>query len=577
MATLTNRQALILRALIALGFLSSVWILICAGWQFGWGGIGGAMVLILILASLGALAWIVVRFHWAEWIPIAVAGLIALAWFIVNQRYLWDGFVFVLALVLSLFFTRETRTWVRSGRYLKPPAVRPISRAGLAAVTLLVFWLLSSLLLLANPADGLPADARRFARASAQQARVGLALSGGGYRAAVVHAGVLDALEALNVRVDYLSTVSGGSIVGAYYAMGGYPTQFAAAVGRRMFNLRRELLAAHNLFRLPFPARVPFTDLKLLPGYEFGTIHVQAAVLDRLLYRRETIQGATRPDRPRLLICTTDLSRGIGIGIHPAGFVMRTLQAPGQRWPFVNTKPASHGAEPTLRSTRRAPEDVPLALLVAASGAFPAAFDAIDLTLIRPTADGKRGALAVTLADGGIVDNSGVALLSAKAHGDDPSEPPWKMDLIIASDASAAFLPIVDFVITPLEQPLRAVEIMYANGGHGARMDDTSSPPIHLLSPQALIVENQSNDSLIEDVVSRVRGSPASKILPVVGLDPQLDSKIIKQALASFDTVKTLADNLSATDAERLLTLGRFLVAMNWPDLCRALGRADCP
>ena len=48
------------------------------------------------------------------------------------------------------------------------------------------------------------------------QPRVGLALSGGGYRAAGFHIGTLDALDNLGLidQVSNLTTVSGGSIAG---------------------------------------------------------------------------------------------------------------------------------------------------------------------------------------------------------------------------------------------------------------------------------------------------------------------------------------------------------------------------
>ena len=52
--------------------------------------------------------------------------------------------------------------------------------------------------------------------------RIGLALSGGGFRASIFHLGVLRRLaEAgwLN-KIDVISTVSGGSIVGAFAALG---------------------------------------------------------------------------------------------------------------------------------------------------------------------------------------------------------------------------------------------------------------------------------------------------------------------------------------------------------------------
>lgn len=51
--------------------------------------------------------------------------------------------------------------------------------------------------------------------------KIGLALSGGGYRAAAYHIGTLRALHRLGIldKVDVISSVSGGSITAAYYAL----------------------------------------------------------------------------------------------------------------------------------------------------------------------------------------------------------------------------------------------------------------------------------------------------------------------------------------------------------------------
>lgn len=56
--------------------------------------------------------------------------------------------------------------------------------------------------------------------------RVGLALSGGGYRAALMHAGVLEAFEHFGLVPANIGTVSGGSIIGSYYVSGGRPREF---------------------------------------------------------------------------------------------------------------------------------------------------------------------------------------------------------------------------------------------------------------------------------------------------------------------------------------------------------------
>src|SRR6185369_4146934 len=54
-----------------------------------------------------------------------------------------------------------------------------------------------------------------------KEKRLGLALSGGGFRAAAFHLGVMQKLESLGLlyKIDVLSCVSGGSIAGAVLAL----------------------------------------------------------------------------------------------------------------------------------------------------------------------------------------------------------------------------------------------------------------------------------------------------------------------------------------------------------------------
>src|SRR5919106_1722923 len=70
---------------------------------------------------------------------------------------------------------------------------------------------------------------------------IGLALSGGGSRAIAFHLGCLRALHDLGIldRVKVLSTVSGGSVIGALYALSDEP--FPAFEQRVRTTLRRGL------------------------------------------------------------------------------------------------------------------------------------------------------------------------------------------------------------------------------------------------------------------------------------------------------------------------------------------------
>ena len=64
-------------------------------------------------------------------------------------------------------------------------------------------------------------DKSRTSDAKCPPPRIGLALSGGGFRAALFHLGVIRRLEELGVmkHVQTISAVSGGAIIAAYYAV----------------------------------------------------------------------------------------------------------------------------------------------------------------------------------------------------------------------------------------------------------------------------------------------------------------------------------------------------------------------
>ena len=72
--------------------------------------------------------------------------------------------------------------------------------------------------------------------------KIGLALSGGGYRAAAYHIGMLKALHKLGIldNVDVISSVSGGSITAAYYAL--HKDNFEKFEGTIKMKLRRGVL-----------------------------------------------------------------------------------------------------------------------------------------------------------------------------------------------------------------------------------------------------------------------------------------------------------------------------------------------
>jgi predicted acylesterase/phospholipase RssA len=215
-------------------------------------------------------------------------------------------------------------------------------------------------------------DARR-AVLSASDATVAVTLSGGGYRAAAVHAGILSTLEEAGMPVDYLSTVSGGSIVGASYAMGMSGEDFGNHLKNARPGLPNDLI---NFYQV-------FAQL-LVPGYGSGDTY--ANHFDRVFFQSRTLEDTGPP----LLIINT------------------TQYRDGTRRAFM----AENGGQ------------LALGRLVAASGAFPVAFDPVPI----------EGELYV---DGGVVENLGVAGLQyfLESHAADPDIGARIPKVLILSDA----------------------------------------------------------------------------------------------------------------------------------------------
>ena len=82
--------------------------------------------------------------------------------------------------------------------------------------------------------------------------RLGIALSGGGYRAAAFHLGTLKKLKDLKIldKVDVMSTISGGSITGAAYCLN--QDDFEIFQTKMMETLSRKSIIKYVLTSRPF-------------------------------------------------------------------------------------------------------------------------------------------------------------------------------------------------------------------------------------------------------------------------------------------------------------------------------------
>jgi NTE family protein len=199
--------------------------------------------------------------------------------------------------------------------------------------------------------------------------RIGLALSGGGFRAAAFHLGTFLKLRELKLldKVDVLTCVSGGSIAGAFLAAN--------------WN------SADVLDRLENYLRTRSIAVSTVIGGMFDPFHSRldklAAAYDRDLFNGGTL--TTLRKGPRIYLNSTSLSTGN----------MFTCVAGEQgRCEIGEWELGFHEDN-----------DFPISRAVAASSAFPPVFPPLRVDRDKyPVADVDY----VTLTDGGVYDNLGV-------------------------------------------------------------------------------------------------------------------------------------------------------------------------
>ena len=238
-----------------------------------------------------------------------------------------------------------------------------------------------------------------------------LCLSGGGYRATLFHAGALWRLAdgGLLSRVGLVSCVSGGAIAGAALALAWSRVVADAAAFEDAVVEPLRRLAGRTI---DVPAALWGAMLPGGPGARL------ARAYDRWVCDGATLQDL--PDRPHFAFLATSLQSG-------------------ELWRFG--KP--YMTDGKIGRVER--PEVPLALAVAASSAFPPFLAPLRLRLdplrVRaPEGDAPRGGPRrplrarpyterVVLADGGVYDNLGL-------------EPAWRGHrTLLVSDAGGAFEP----------------------------------------------------------------------------------------------------------------------------------------
>ena len=261
---------------------------------------------------------------------------------------------------------------------------------------------------------------------------IGIALSGGGSRAANFSAASLEQLEEFGLvsGASAISGVSGGAIAGGYYALHGKRTDWPL--------LRSKLKTDFFGQTILKPANL--TTMLLTNKTRTSFL---SDVLDDVLYDKKTYQDLPH-DGPIFLANATDATDGGKRVVFSYEYFYGTLHSPIQ--------------------------DIRLATAVATSAAFPGVFDSVTFERFRPKnsfvpelgSESRESPSYVHLFDGGAADNLGVETLwdvaLTQLYGNDMAIVPPRLNskpfILIAIDANAPNSSAVFEKMSDERQPL---------------------------------------------------------------------------------------------------------------------------
>lgn len=266
--------------------------------------------------------------------------------------------------------------------------------------------------------------------------KLGLSLSGGGYRAAAFHLGTLKKLNELKIleKVDVLSTISGGSITGAAWCLhkGSYK-QF------------------HNQFRNELLSKNTILYLVLSPAFLAGAILILGSVCLSLFFSLTRLSWLSFPivaaigfilyKYQYIVLPTSSIIEKAydkfffnhatlsNLRKRPALVIGSSNLHTGRLFTFSQDKMR----DTAYRNIVFKHTEFPVSRAVMASSCVPFAFSpvGIDQQFYEVPKEGKN--INPQLIDGGVYDNQGIQKLTQE-KGD------YSCDIIITSDAGGSFM-----------------------------------------------------------------------------------------------------------------------------------------
>lgn len=252
--------------------------------------------------------------------------------------------------------------------------------------------------------------------------QIGLALSGGGFRATLFHLGLIRFLRDAKIlpNVTHITSVSGGSILAAHLALNwarytGSDSEFDAAAGELLSFVRIDV---RNRIVRRFPLGLSVRWLRRL--LRMSNRHLTRPGLLEYHYKKHLFGDTSLfelPERPELHILATNLSEGCLVSFNREGLL-------------VMRRGRDDGAI-RVDQTRASMATVPMA--VAASSAFPGFFPPLELSGPEVGVPaGEFGHQAFT--DGGVFDNLGIRMFQYLKEFLKEGAEQLKLDGVLISD-----------------------------------------------------------------------------------------------------------------------------------------------
>jgi NTE family protein len=290
--------------------------------------------------------------------------------------------------------------------------------------------------------------------------RIGLALSGGGYRAAAFHLGVFKKLKELNIlnNIDVLSTISGGSIIGAYYLLhkDNYDEFYSSFVKcLKTSTIKKILISPRTILTLFTYLIIVFIifyfNNEWYSSVAYSTIFIVISLF--FLYKIISFSDLVESAYKKIFFGNKYLG---DLPDYPVVAINSTNLETGTQFTFSKNKMSDSSYENgiyKLKPIKFISNNFPLSVAVAASTAVPGPFNPIKIykKYYKDKNDFRTRANPI-LVDGGVYDNQGIHKISSEKS-------QYNCNILICSDGSSPFKK-KSLTINPLLILLRVSNVM---------------------------------------------------------------------------------------------------------------------